>query len=121
MHEGLRPAKWFGRSAPKVTMKFRKGDSVVVAKGKDSGKRGKIEKILANQNAAVVGGLNLYKKNLKPGMRGNKEGGIIDIVKPIALANLRVFCEKCGMGRRVGFKLQGEKKMRVCRKCGAGV
>lgn len=102
-------------------MKFKKGDTVVVAKGKDRGKQGKIEKMIIKSNAAIVGGVNLYKKHLKPGVRGNKEGGIIDIAKPINVSNLRVFCEKCGVGRRIGYKIVGEKKIRVCKKCGGEV
>jgi len=100
-------------------MKFRKGDSVVVYTGKDRAKSGKIEKMLNKKQAAIVGGVNLYKKHLKPGARGNKEGGIIDAALPIKLANLRVFCAKCGRGVRVGFKKQGDKKVRICRKCGS--
>ncbi|MFH1896209.1 MAG: 50S ribosomal protein L24 [bacterium] len=100
-------------------MKFKKGDLVVVAKGKDRTKSGKIEKMISKKQAAIVGGVNLYKKHLKPGVRGNKEGGIIDIALPIKLANLRVFCAKCAKGTRVGFKKLGGKKVRVCKKCGS--
>jgi len=94
---------------------------VVVAKGKDRGKKGKIEKILRKKNQAIVGGVNLYKKHLKPGVRGNKEGGIIDLAMPIELSNLRVFCEKCGRGVRAGFKFVGGKKVRVCKSCGSKI
>lgn len=100
-------------------MKLKKGDTVVIAKGKDRGKQGKIEKLLTGKKAAIVGGANLYKKHLKPGMRGNKEGGIIDMALPINVANLMFFCEKCSAGRRTGYKLVGDKKVRVCKKCGA--
>ena len=102
-------------------MKFKKGDSVIVAKGKDRGKKGKIEKMLLKKNQALVGGVNLYKKHLKPGVRGNKEGGIIDLAMPIAISNLRMFCNKCGKGTRVGFKFVGEKKIRICKKCKSSI
>jgi len=97
-------------------MKIKKGDEVIITIGKDSGKRGKVEKILPKKNKVVVGGLNIYKKHLKA--RGqNKQGGIIDIVKPVAVSNISLICPKCNKPTRVGYRIEGNDKIRICRKC----
>lgn len=98
-------------------MKLKKGDEVIVTKGKDLGKKGKIEKVFPKLGKVLVAGVNLYKRHLKPRGQG-KPGGIVDIGKPLALSNVALICSHCGLKTRVGYKLVGEKKQRICRKCG---
>ncbi len=93
-------------------MKFKKGDEVLVTAGKDRGKKGKIEKVLLKKNAAMVTGVNIYKKHLKPRAQ-DKPGGIIDLGKPMDVAKIALICPKCGRQTRVGFK----ERTRICRKC----
>lgn len=97
-------------------MKFKKGDEVIVTKGKDTGKRGKIEKTFPKLEKVLVAGVNIYKRHMKPRGQG-KPGGIIDITKPLAVANIALVCAKCSQQTRVGYKDSGEKKRRICRKC----
>jgi len=97
-------------------MKLKKNDEIIVTAGKDKGKRGKIEKIFPQKDKVLVGGLNLYKKHLKAS-GDKKQGGIIDIGKPLPVANVSLICPKCNKQVRIGFKFEGKEKMRICHKC----
>ena len=97
-------------------MKIRKGDKVKVIKGKDSGREGTVERVLAKTGGVVVSGINIYKKHLKPSAR-KKEGGIIEIQKPLPAANVMLVCPHCQKPVRVGFKVENGHKRRVCKKC----
>lgn len=97
-------------------MNIKKNDNVIIIKGKDHGKSGKIEKMLVSQNKAIVTGLNKSKKHLKPTQQ-NPQGGIIDINQPIDIANLMIVCPSCNKSTRVNFKIVKDKKIRICNKC----
>ncbi len=100
-----------------MKMKIKKGDEVQVMLGKDKGKKGKVEQIFPKLARVLVAGVNIYKRHRKS--RGqNQPGGIIDITKPLPVANIALICPKCQQPTRVGWKLQGEKRVRICRKCG---
>ncbi|MDR2500926.1 MAG: 50S ribosomal protein L24 [Treponema sp.] len=96
--------------------KLKKEDTVQVIAGKDKGKRGRILKILRDKDRIVVEGVNTVKKAMK---RRNQQdrGGIVEIEAPIHSSNLMIICKKCGPVR-IGYKLNGDTKLRVCRKCG---
>ncbi|GBD34641.1 50S ribosomal protein L24 [bacterium HR35] len=96
--------------------KFKKGDTVLIKKGKDRGKTGKILKVFPKEMKVLVEGLNLVKKHLKPKRVGEK-GKIIEIPAPISWANLRLICPSCQKPTRVGFRFENEKKVRYCKKC----
>jgi large subunit ribosomal protein L24 len=101
----------------KTKMKIKKGDTVKIMSGKDRGKSGKVEKVLLKKNKALVTGLNLYKRHLKP--QGDKKpGGIIEISKPLPVTNLALICPKCQQPTRIGYLIdQKGEKSRVCKKC----
>ncbi|MDR0557317.1 MAG: 50S ribosomal protein L24 [Treponema sp.] len=96
--------------------KLRKEDTVKIMTGKDKGKRGRILKILRDKDRVVVEGLNIVKKARK---RRNQQdrGGIIEIEAPLHISNVQIICKKCGP-TRIGIKIDGDKKIRVCKKCG---
>ncbi|MDR2864523.1 MAG: 50S ribosomal protein L24 [Spirochaetaceae bacterium] len=97
--------------------KLKKDDMVELVAGKDKGKRGKILRILRDRDRVVVEGLNIVKKTKK--RRSQQErGGIIEIEAAIHASNVMIVCKKCGKPVRIGYKIDGEKKTRVCRKCG---
>lgn len=98
-------------------MKFKKGDSIKVVIGKDKGKTGKIEKLLAKEGKAIILGINEFKRHIK-GRASKDESEIRTITKPIALAKLAFICPKCNLQARVGFKMENGKKVRYCKKCG---
>jgi large subunit ribosomal protein L24 len=96
--------------------KLKKEDTVQIIAGKDKGKRGRVLKILREKDRVLVEGLNMVKKTQK---RRNQQdrGGIAEIEAAIHASNVMIICKKCGP-TRIGYKLEGEKKNRVCRKCG---
>jgi large subunit ribosomal protein L24 len=99
-----------------VKMKLRKGDTVRVIAGKDLGKEGAIMRVIPKQNKVIVDGVNVAKKHQKP-TRATQQGGIIDKDMPLHASNVAIVCGKCGP-TRIGFKIDGETKTRVCKKCG---
>lgn len=98
-------------------MKLKKGDTVAVTKGKDKGKRAKILRVLPREGKVLVEGVNMKKRHKKPRRAGQK-GEIITISHPLALANVMLICKHCGKKTRVGYRVSGTQKMRVCKKCG---
>jgi large subunit ribosomal protein L24 len=97
-------------------MKLKKGDLVKVALGKDKGKTGKIEKVLSKINKIVVTGVNQYKRHLKARAAG-QASEIVTITKPMAMASVALVCPHCKMPTRIGFRIEKNGKIRVCRKC----
>ncbi|ORC38217.1 50S ribosomal protein L24 [Marispirochaeta aestuarii] len=100
----------------KMKIKLKKEDTVQVIAGKDAGKSGKVLRIDRNKGRVVVQGLNMVKKSVKPRSQQDK-GGIIDIEAGLAVSNVMIVCKKCGP-TRIGYKIDGDSKIRVCRKCG---
>lgn len=98
-------------------MKLIKGDEVRVVAGKDKGKTGKVEVSYSKTNKVLVAGVNEYKRHQKGGM-GNTRSEIITITKPLPVANVQLVCPKCKKLTRVGYKIEKDTKVRVCRKCG---
>lgn len=95
--------------------KILKGDNVKVMTGKDAGRDGVVERVLGKAGKVFVGGVNLYKRHVRS-MQG-MEGGIIDLPKPMSISNVQLVCPNCKKPTRVGFKVEADKKVRVCRKC----
>ena len=96
--------------------KIRKDDTVQIIAGKDKGKRGQIVSILRNKDRVIVSGCNLVKKAMRKRSQ-NDRGGIVEVEAGIHISNVAIVCKKCGP-TRIGYKLDGDKKIRVCRKCG---
>lgn len=99
-------------------MKLRKGDNVIMLSGKDCGKKAKIILVLPDDNRVVVEGLNLIKKHVRARKQGQK-GQIISKERAVSASSVALVCKSCGKSTRVGYKLEGENKMRICKKCGA--
>jgi len=99
-----------------VKTKLKKGDQVQIIAGKDKGKKGRVLRIDRMTERVIVEGLNMVKKTQRPKSQNDK-GGIIEIEAAVAASNIMVICKKCGP-TRVGINVDGDKKSRVCRKCG---
>ena len=101
-------------------MNIRRDDKVVVLSGKDKGKEGKV--LVADPKAmkVIVEGVNVATKHQKPRKQG-EEGGIIKVETPIYASKVQLVCPKCGKATRVAHKIEGDKKVRVCKKCGAEI
>ncbi len=96
---------------------IRKNDTVIVLRGNDKGKKGKVLKVLRTKNKALVEGVNLVKKHKRARKQGD-ESGIITIEAPVNLSNLMLVCPKCGEPTRVSHTKYEGKGVRVCKKCG---
>jgi len=97
-------------------MKIKKGDTVKVIAGKDKGKTGTVARVLTKKDAVIVTGVNIAKKAMKKRSQQD-QGGIVEIEAPLHISNVALVCKKCGV-TRAGYKIDGDKKIRVCRKCG---
>ena len=97
-------------------MKIKKGDTVLIISGKDKGKKGKVIEALPKEEKIVVEGLNMRKKHTKAKRQGEK-GQIVSLPAPLSVSNAMIICVKCGKPVRVGYKIEGEKKYRICKKC----
>lgn len=97
--------------------RVKKNDNVEVLAGKDKGKRGTVVRVIPQKERIVVSGVNIVKKAMRPRSQ-QEQGGIIEIEAPLHISNVGVVCKKCGRPVKVGYKLEGDKKIRFCRKCG---
>jgi len=90
-------------------MKIKKGDKVKILQGKDSGKTGNIERVFGKEGKVLIGGLNLYKKHMKPRGEGqNSQGGIVSLGRPILVSKVSLICPKCSKQTRVKYQKVGE-------------
>jgi len=97
-------------------MKIKKGDNVMVMMGKDRTKTGKVLKVFPSEGRLVVEGVNLRKRRERPRSAG-KPGQITEAPAPFATSKALIMCTHCGRGRRFRVRLEGDKKLRICRKC----
>ena len=101
-------------------MKIRNGDTVQVLSGNDKGKTGEVLEVIPNSQKIVVKGINIRKKHVKPRKQG-EEGGIIPVECAIHSAKVNVVCPKCGKATRIGYEVEKDEKVRICKKCGAKI
>jgi large subunit ribosomal protein L24 len=99
-----------------VKYKLRKDDEVEVNAGKNKGKRGKVLSVDRDKGRLVVEGVNMVKK-AKRRKTKQERGGIVEFEAPIHISNVNIVCKKCGK-TKIAYKIEGDKKIRVCRKCG---
>lgn len=97
-------------------MKIKKGDTILVISGKDRGRKGKVLEAMPKEGRILVEGLNLRKKHVKPKKQGEK-GQVVELPGPIFTSNVKVICSKCGKASRVGYKIDGKNKYRLCKNC----
>src|SRR5204862_3076575 len=97
---------------------IRRNDQVVITTGKDSGKRGRVLKVLPEKNRLIVEGVNLIKRHTRPNPQKNIKGGIVEREAALHASNVQLVCPESGEVTRVGHKILGDgRKVRVCRKC----
>ena len=99
-----------------ATMKIKKGDTVKVITGKDKDKEGKVIAVNRKNNTLLVEGVNMVTKHTKPSM-ANQQGGIVHQEGPIDASN--VMYVHNGKPTRIGFKMDGDKKVRFAKSTGA--
>ena len=105
-----------------MKMRIRKGDQVEVITGKEQnkGKRGEVIKVLPKENRVVVQGINMLTKHQKQVQSEGKtiNPGIVKLEGPVHASNVMVICKKCNKPTRIGISREGDKSVRVCKKCG---
>ena len=103
-----------------MAMNIKKGDTVVVLSGKDKGKQGKVLSVDPKAGKVVVEKINMVSRHQKPRKQG-EEGGIIQKEAPLYACKVMTVCPKCNKATRVAHKVEGGKKVRVCKHCGAEI
>lgn len=97
-------------------MKFKIGDKVIITIGKDKGKKGEVVRVLRNDNAVVVKGMNLYTKNVKP--YGGKAGEQVRKERPLSTGKIAILNED-GKQDRIGYQVAKDgRKERIFKKTG---
>ena len=102
-------------------MKIKKGDNIQVIRGKDKGKKGKVEKVFPLEGKLLIAGVNVVTKHQKP-KQGVKQVGRITKSIPLEASNVAIICDKCSKYVKIGYKILSDgRKERVCRKCGESI
>ena len=101
-------------------MSIKKHDQVVVITGKDKGQRGKVIAVMPKDGKVVVEGINMVSRHTRPRKQG-EEGGIVKKEAPMYACKVQKVCPKCNKPTRIGHKVEGDKKVRICKKCGAEI
>ena len=99
-------------------LKIQRNDTVQVMTGseKDRGKQGRVIRVFPGEDKLLVQGVRVVKKNVKPNPQRNIKGGVAEQEARIHISNVMLVCPDCGPSR-VGYRVEGEDKVRVCRKC----
>ena len=100
-----------------MAAKLKKGDTVIVLAGKDKGKRGTVRTVLDN-NKVIVSGINMVKKHTKANPQAGVAGGILEKESPIQISNVAIFNSNTNKADRVGFKIDGDRKVRIFKSSG---
>lgn len=100
-------------------LKIKRGDNVIVTTGnsKIKGKQGEVLEVLIDKNRAIIAGLNIVKKHVKPSAQ-NPQGSIIEKEASVHISNLALVDPKSGKPTKVGYKMEGDKKVRFAKKSG---
>ena len=98
-------------------LKIKSDDEVIILAGKDKGKRGKVRRVL-DDNRVIVSGINMVKKHTKPNPQAGVAGGIVENESPIQVSNVAIFNPNTNKADRVGFKVDGDRKVRVFKSSG---
>ncbi len=113
-------------------MKIRKNDQVIIIKGKDKGKKGKVLRGFPEKNQILVENINLKKIHKRPKKSGEK-GQVVELAFPVSIANVKLICPNCGKPSKVGYSVKTKKgeegkenkgdkaekkiKVRICKHC----
>ena len=99
-----------------MAAKIKKGDRVVVLAGKDKGRSGEVAKVLPTENRVLVTGINMVQRHTKPS-QGDPQGGIKNKEASLHLSNVAI-ADANGKASRVGFRMEGDKKVRFAKTTG---
>jgi large subunit ribosomal protein L24 len=100
-----------------MSLKIQRNDKVQVISGAYRGKQGRVLSVIPGEDRILVEHVRMVKKNVRPNPQKNIKGGIAEQEAPIHVSNVLLVCPDCGP-TRIGFKFEGDTKVRVCKKCG---
>ena len=101
-------------------MKIKKGDTVQVINGNDKGKTGEVLQVIPKTEKVIVKGINVRKKHVKPRTKA-AAGGRLSVECPMHGAKVSDGGPKCNKPTRIGYEIEKDEKVRVCKKCGAKI
>ena len=96
---------------------LRRNDTVKVISGRDKGKEGRVLRVFPDKGRLLVEHVMIVKKHVRPNPQRNIKGGIAEQESSIAISNVQLVCGTCGPVR-IGHEMRGDRKVRVCKKCG---
>jgi large subunit ribosomal protein L24 len=96
---------------------LRRNDNVKVITGRDKGKEGRVLRVFPDEAKILVEHVMMVKKHVRPNPQRNIAGGIAEQESRIAISNVQLVCPTCGPVR-IGHEMRGDRKVRVCKKCG---
>jgi large subunit ribosomal protein L24 len=103
-------------------VKIKKDDLVVVLAGRERGKQAKVRQVMPKTDRVILVETNIVKRHTKPGARGARQAGIIDVEAPLHVSNVQLVCPSCNRPTRVGHRLLPTGgKVRACKRCGSDV
>jgi large subunit ribosomal protein L24 len=102
-----------------MAAKIKKGDRVVVLTGRDKGRTGEVVEVNPAAERALVRGVNIVKRHQR--QTGAQQGGIISKELPVHLSNLAIADPRDGKPTRVGFKIEGDRKVRIAKRSGVEI
>ena len=100
-----------------TTVDIRKNDTVKVMTGKDKGKQGRVLRVMPDKGRVLVEHIGVVKKHVRPNPQKRVKGGIAEQESAVSISNVMLVCGTCGPVR-VGHEVRGDKRVRICRKCG---
>jgi large subunit ribosomal protein L24 len=106
--------------APTKQFRIKKGDTVEVIQGKENGKRGKVMRIISADDRVVVERVNFIKRHVRPSQK-TPQGGVIEREASMHISNVKLVCPSCNRPVRVGVRMEGDAKVRYCKKCNVQV
>jgi large subunit ribosomal protein L24 len=97
---------------------IKRNDTVKVITGRDKGKEGRVLRVFPAEGKILVEHVMMVKKHVRPNPQRNVQGGIAEQESRIALSNVQLVCPTCGPVR-IGHEVRGDRKVRICKKCGS--
>jgi len=102
-------------------LNIQRNDTVQVITGSDRDKKGRVLRVFPDEGRILVEHVRVIKKHLKQNPQRRIQGGIAEQEAPIPVSNVMLVCPSCNQPTRVGYKFEGDVKVRICKKCGATI
>jgi large subunit ribosomal protein L24 len=101
-----------------IRVDIKRNDQVKVITGRDKGKQGRVLRVFPGEGKVLVEHVMMVKKNVRPNPQKNIKGGIAEQESALSISNVMIVCPSCGPSR-IGHKVQGSRRLRICRRCEA--